>query len=87
MLQDVGYLQSRLGRTEGFEGVGEYLMDIIRSKDVKFVPKPLEPGLVEAQVGSAGESKREEEGNGNGNGSGSGNGEAEGGSGSGAGEA
>ncbi|KAM7194963.1 Vps54-like domain containing protein [Naviculisporaceae sp. PSN 640] len=35
MIRDVEYLQSRLGKMDGFEGVGEHLIGIIRAKAVK----------------------------------------------------
>jgi len=103
MLLDVDYLQSRLGKMEGFEGVGEYLVDIIKSKEVKFAPPKPEPmsSLLAAQVGcppgggeaggvSDGKGKVVEgngDGNGNGNRDGDGEAKAEGESGNGGGEA
>lgn len=54
MIRDVEYLQSRLGKMDGFEGVGEYLIDIIKSKVVKSkttVPTP-PVAAAQAQVAS-----------------------------------
>ena len=35
MLRDVGFFQSRLGKIDGFEDAGDYLLSVIKSKDFK----------------------------------------------------
>lgn len=52
MIRDVEYLQSRLGRMDGFEGVGEHLIAIISSKVVKSKATP--HPIAQAQFASGG---------------------------------
>ena len=38
MLHDIEFFQSRLSKIDGFEDTGEYLLGIIRSREVKSAP-------------------------------------------------
>ncbi|KAK3378519.1 Vps54-like protein-domain-containing protein [Podospora didyma] len=53
MLRDVEFFQSRLGKIDGFEDAGDYLLSVIKSKDFKVstqAPAPAAPAPVPVPV-------------------------------------
>lgn len=57
MVRDIEYLSTRLGKVEGFGDLGEYLLKIVRSKDVVKADPPTAPPPEDAPKGKEAESE------------------------------
>lgn len=60
MLRDIEYFESRLGKIDGFEDVGEYLANIVKSKVISSAASP--PAGTSAAAADKPEEKQPSEG-------------------------